>query len=118
MTFSFITEAFAENAAPAAGGPAPDGAAQLLAGPLPMIVLFIFVFYFFIIRPQNKRAKEHKTMLNGLSKGDEVVAGGMLGRVSGLGETYVTLEVADGVEVKVQRQAVQTVLPKGTIKSA
>jgi preprotein translocase subunit YajC len=117
MTF-FIAEALADNAAPAAGGAAAGGTAQLLAGPLPMIVLFIFVFYFFIIRPQNKRAKDHKTMLDALSKGDEVVAGGVLGRVTGLSEGYATIEVSDGVEVKVQRQAIQTVLPKGTIKSA
>ena len=84
---------------------------------LPLVLIFV-VFYFLLIRPQAKRAKEHKAMIAALGKGDEVVtAGGVLGRISGLGDAYVTVEIADGIEVKVQRQAVQTVLPKGTIKS-
>ena len=83
-----------------------------------MLAVLFGAFYFILIRPQAKRAKEHKAMIAALSKGDEVVtAGGVLGRISGLGEAYVTVEIADGIEVKVQRQAVQTVLPKGTIKS-
>ena len=76
------------------------------------------VLYFLMIRPQMKRAKEHKTMIDALQKGDEVVAaGGMLGRISKISDTYVTLEIADKVEIQVQRPAVQLVLPKGTLKN-
>jgi preprotein translocase subunit YajC len=83
-----------------------------------MMVLMFVAFYFLLIRPQQKRAKEHKAMIAALAKGDEVVtAGGLLGRVIDITENFVTLEVADGVQVKVQRQSVQTVLPKGTLKS-
>jgi len=71
-----------------------------------------------MIRPQMKRAKEHKTMIEALQKGDEVVAaGGVLGRISKISDTYVTLEIADKVEIQVQRPAVQLVLPKGTLKN-
>ncbi len=83
-----------------------------------MMVLMFVAFYFLLIRPQQKRAKEHKAMVAALAKGDEVVAaGGLLGRITDISENFITLEVADGVTVKVQRQAVQTVLPKGTLKS-
>ena len=85
---------------------------------LVLIVLMFAVLYFLMIRPQMKRAKEHKTLLEALQKGDEVVAaGGMLGRITKINENYVTLEIADNVEVQVQRPAVQLVLPKGTIKN-
>ncbi len=74
--------------------------------------------YFFMIRPQNKRQKEHQAMVAGLAKGDEVVTGsGILGRVKDVSEQYVTLEIASGVEVKLQKQAVGNVLPKGTLKN-
>jgi len=77
------------------------------------------VFWFLLIRPQQKRAKEHKAMIEALAKGDEVVtSGGVLGRVTQLGPTFVSVEIADKVEVKVQRPAIQTVLPKGTLKAA
>ncbi len=83
-----------------------------------MMVLMFVAFYFLLIRPQQKRAKEHKAMVAALAKGDEVVtAGGLLGRIADISENFLTLEVADGVQVKVQRQAVQAVLPKGTLKS-
>jgi preprotein translocase subunit YajC len=83
-----------------------------------MIVLMFGVLYFLMIRPQMKRAKEHKTMVDALQKGDEVVtSGGVLGRISKISENYVTLEVAEKVEVLVQRPAVTLVLPKGTIKN-
>lgn len=83
-----------------------------------MMVLMFVAFYFLLIRPQQKRAKEHKAMVAALAKGDEVVtAGGLLGRIADISENFLTLEVADGVTVKVQRQAVQAVLPKGTLKS-
>jgi preprotein translocase subunit YajC len=77
------------------------------------------VLYFVMIRPQMKRAKEHKAMVDALQKGDEVVAaGGVLGRVTKVADNYVSIEIADKVEIKVQRPAVQLVLPKGTIKGA
>src|SRR5687767_663899 len=83
-----------------------------------LIIAMFAVLYFLMIRPQMKRAKEHKTMVEALQKGDEVVtAGGVLGRISKVGDAHLTLEIAPNVEVQVQRGAVQTVLPKGTIKS-
>jgi preprotein translocase subunit YajC len=87
--------------------------------PLIMLAVFALVFYFFLIRPQMKRAKEHREMVSKLAKGDEVVAaGGLLGRVDDLSEGFITLEIADGVKIKLQRHAVTAVLPKGTLKSA
>jgi preprotein translocase subunit YajC len=83
-----------------------------------MMVLMFGVLYFLMIRPQMKRQKEHKTMVEGLQKGDEVITvGGVLGRISKVTEGYVALEVAPHVEVQIQRAAVQLVLPKGTIKN-
>ena len=85
---------------------------------LPLILIFV-VFYFLLIRPQAKRAKEHKTMVAALGVGDEVVtSGGILGKVTEAGEQFLTVEIADGVRVKVQRHTVTSVLPKGTLKSA
>ena len=87
------------------------------AGFLPIVLMFVLL-YFMLIRPQSKRAKEHKSMTEALQKGDEVVAaGGMVGRITKVSDAYVSLEVAPQVEVSVQRGAVQTLLPKGTIKS-
>ena len=84
---------------------------------LPMIVIFV-LFYFMLIRPQQKRAKETKAMLQALQKGDEVVtAGGLVGKIAKIDESYVALEIANNVEIQVQRPAVQVVLPKGSIKS-
>ena len=103
-----INPAFAQGA-PAAGG----GMESII-----LIVLMFAVLYFLMIRPQMKRAKEHKTLLEALQKGDEVItAGGLVGRISKINENYVTLEVSSNVEVQVQRPAVQLVLPKGTIKN-
>lgn len=83
------------------------------------IVILFVVFYFMLIRPQLKRAKQHKTMIGALNSGDEVVTnGGILGKLTDVGEHFVTVEIADGTSIKLQRQAVATVLPKGTIKSA
>ena len=83
-----------------------------------MMVAMFAIMYFLIIRPQMKRAKEQKTMVEALQKGDEVVtAGGVVGRISKLGEQYITLEIAPNTEIVVQRAAVQVPLPKGTIKS-
>jgi preprotein translocase subunit YajC len=109
MSFSLISDAYAQAAAPGGDG----GVMQFL----PLFAL-ILVFYFLILRPQQKRAKEQKTMIEALQKGDEVVvAGGLLGRVGKLNENYVSVEVAEGMTINVQKNSVQTVLPKGTIKS-
>lgn len=102
-----ISLAHAQAAVPATPG---------LTDFLPLIIIFI-LFWFMLIRPQMKRAKEQKKMLSELSKGDEVVtASGQVGKVTKIGEQYVALEIADGVITHVQKQAVQTLLPKGTIK--
>ena len=108
----FISEAVAQTtaAAPAAT------TGSFLQGILPFVLIFA-VMYFVMIRPQMKRQKEHKAMIDALAKGDEVVtAGGMLGRVSKVGETYIGVEVATGVELQVQRTAIVQILPKGTLK--
>ncbi|MFN4326410.1 MAG: preprotein translocase subunit YajC [Azonexus sp.] len=84
---------------------------------LPMILMFV-VLWFLMIRPQMKKAKEHKALLAGLAKGDEVVTqGGIVGKVTKVGENYVSLEIAEGTEVVVQKPAIGLVLPKGTLKS-
>jgi preprotein translocase subunit YajC len=83
---------------------------------LPLVLMFV-VLYFVMIRPQMKRQKEHRTMIEALAKGDEVAtAGGLLGKVTRLGDVYLGVEIANGVEVQVQRSAVVQVLPKGSIK--
>lgn len=109
----FISSAFAQTApAAAAGGDIQSS----LMGMLPLVLMFV-VLYFVMIRPQMKKQKEHRTMIEALAKGDEVAtAGGLLGKVSKLSETSLSLEVANGVEVQVQRSAVVQVLPKGSIK--
>jgi preprotein translocase subunit YajC len=95
---------------------APGGGSALMQF-LPLVLIFI-VFYFLLIRPQTKRAKEHRAMVAALEVGAEVVTnGGILGKVTELAEQFVTLEVATGVNVKVQRHAIAQVLPKGTLKS-
>jgi preprotein translocase subunit YajC len=105
----FISNAWAQTAGGAAGG----GFESML-----LIGAMFAVLYFLMIRPQMKRAKEHKALVDALQKGDEVVtAGGILGRISKIGEGYVSIEVAPNTEIQVQRAAVQTVLPKGTIKN-
>jgi preprotein translocase subunit YajC len=107
----FISQAFAQTA-PAASG----GTESSLLSLLPLVLMFV-VLYFIMIRPQMKRQKEHKTLIDALAKGDEIVtSGGVLGRVSKLGESYLHVEVANGVELQVQRSSVVQVLPKGTIK--
>lgn len=106
-----IPEAMAQGGGGATGA---TGLVQLL----PLVILF-GLFYFLLIRPQTKRAKEHRSMVAALQKGDEVVtSGGTLGRVIEVGEVFVTLEVAQNVNIKVQRQMIQAVMPKGTVKSA
>ena len=88
-----------------------------LMGMLPLILMFV-VLYFVMIRPQMKKQKEHRAMVEALAKGDEVVTvGGVLGKISKIGDTYLGLEVANGVDIQIQRSAVVQVLPKGSIKS-
>ena len=111
----FISEAFAQAAPPATGSTDPIGFGGL-GGMLPLILMFV-VLYFIMIRPQMKRQKEHKAMVDALAKGDEVVtSGGVLGKVSKVGDTFVGLEVAQGIEIQIQRSAVVQVMPKGTVK--
>jgi preprotein translocase subunit YajC len=111
VPFDFLITAAHAQAAPAAGG-----GSDLMAF-LPMIAIFV-VFYFLLIRPQQKRAKETKAMLQALQKGDEVVtAGGVVGKVTKLTEQYASVEIAPNVEITVQRAAVAQLLPKGTIKA-
>jgi preprotein translocase subunit YajC len=103
---------------PTAMAQAAGGAAQnpLTSMVLPMVAIFA-VFYFFLIRPQNKRAKEHRDMVSKLAAGDEVVtSGGLLGKITEVGDTFISLEVSKGVEVKVQRAQVSQLMPKGTVK--
>ena len=103
---------FAAAAAPAsAGEPNPMYSFGFL------ILLFV-VFYFLLIRPQQKRAKEQRKMISEIAKGDEVIAAGILGRVENVGEHFLTVEVADNVHIRVQKGAVSNVLPKGTLKSS
>jgi preprotein translocase subunit YajC len=96
---------------------APAGGDAGFMGLLPIVLMFVLL-YFLMIRPQMKRAKEQKAMIEALQKGDEVVtAGGMVGRISEMADAYITLEIAPATEITVQRAAVQMLLPKGTMKS-
>jgi preprotein translocase subunit YajC len=111
--FMFISSAFAQTAPAAAAG---GDMQSTLMSMLPLLLMFV-VLYFVMIRPQMKKQKEHRAMIDALAKGDEVVtAGGFIGKVSKLGEAYVGIELATGVEVQMQRSAVVQVLPKGTMK--
>ncbi len=105
----FISNAYAQSAIGGAGGG--------LMSFLPIILMFV-VLYFLMIRPQMKRQKEQKAMIDALSKGDEIVtAGGLLGKISKVSEAYLTVEIADGTEIVMQKASVTMLLPKGTIKS-
>ena len=104
-----IASAYAQDAAPQGGG---------LMSFLPLIIIFV-IFYFLLIRPQMKRAKEHRALVAGLAKGDEVVTnGGLLGKIRDVGDTFLTVELAENVEIKLQKHAVASVMPKGTVKSS
>jgi len=104
-----ISSAFAQSP----GAPGDAG----WAGFLPIILMFVLL-YFLMIRPQMKRSKEHKSMTEGLQKGDEVItAGGVLGKITKVGDPYLSVEIAPNTEIQVQKTAVQTLLPKGTLKS-
>lgn len=108
-----ISSAFAQTAPAAAAG---GDVMSSLTGMLPLILMFV-VLYFVMIRPQMKRQKEHKAMIDAIAKGDEIAtAGGLLGKVVHLDEGSLTLEIASGVEVQLQRHAVTQVLPKGSLK--
>lgn len=105
----FILSPAYAQAAPAAPNPLFQFA--------PLIILIV-IFYFMLIRPQMKRTKEHRQMLAALAKGDEAVtSGGIAGKVTNIGENYIALEVTDGVSIKIQKSAITSVLPKGTLKS-
>ncbi len=104
----FISDAWAQGAG-GQGSPFPS---------LIMLAVLFGLFYFLLIRPQHKRQKEHREMVAKLSKGDEVVTqGGVLGRITKVGDSFVTLEISEGTEIRVQRAAVAALMPKGTMKS-
>jgi preprotein translocase subunit YajC len=107
---SIISDAFAQTSAAPTGG----GFSQII-----ILVVFVAVFYFLLIRPQQKRAKEQQAMLTKLVAGDEIVTtGGILGRITEVGDNFLTLEVADNVRIKLQKNQVSQLMPKGTLKSA
>jgi preprotein translocase subunit YajC len=107
---ALIPDAWAQGAPAATGSP---------YGFMFMMVAFVVIFYFMLIRPQQKKAKEHQAMLSKVAVGDEVVTtGGLLGKVVEVGDSFITLEVAEGVRVKVQKFQVASLMPKGTLKSA
>ena len=111
----FISNAYAQEAATNSG--TIGGMFGQFGQFLPIIVMFV-ALYFLMIRPQMKRQKEHKAMIEAVTKGDEVVtSGGMLGKIAKVSDVYVSLEVTDGTEIVVQKSAITTLLPKGTIKS-
>lgn len=111
----FISSAFAQTAPAAAAG---SDMMSSLTGMLPLVLMFV-VLYFVMIRPQMKKQKEHRTMIEALAKGDEVAtSGGLLGKVIKLGDAYLTLEITPGVEVQLQRSAIVQVLPKGAINTS
>lgn len=108
MSDFFISNAYAQ-----AGGESDP-----ILGFLPLIVIFV-LFYFLLIRPQNKKQKEHRQMVEAVGAGDEIVTGGgVLGKVTEVGEQFVTVEIANNVTVKVQKHTISTVLPKGSVKNA
>jgi preprotein translocase subunit YajC len=110
LSMNLISDAWAQ-AAPGA----PGGQFQFAL----IMAAFIALFFFMLIRPQSKRAKEHQALIAKLATGDEVVTtGGLLGKIAEVGDTFITLEVADGVLVKVQKVQIAQLMPKGTLKSA
>jgi len=104
----FVRSAWAQDSAVGSGG---------LMSLLPLVLIFA-VFYFFLIRPQMKQAREHKQMVEALAKGDEIVAGGgLLGRITRIGDNFIMVEIAPNIEVKIQKHSVTAILPKGTLKT-
>jgi len=111
MSF-FISDAIADAGAAGAAAQSPDPLASLIL-PIGLVVLF----YFFLIRPQSKRQKEHRKMVSDLQKGEEVITtGGILGKITNVNDDFITLEIAKDVSLNIQKNAVQTIMPKGTIK--
>ncbi len=109
MSF-FVSNAYAEAQG---AGASPAGMGDLF-----FLILMFAAIYFLLLRPQMKRTKEHKTMVTSLAKGDEVVTnGGLLGKITKIGDNFLTLEIAAGLEVKLQKESVASLLPKGTIKT-
>ncbi len=107
----FISKAYA-------AGTGGASAAQSPLGSIVFMVAILVIFYFFLLRPQQKKAKEHRKLIDSIEKGDEVVtAGGILGKVTKVGDSFLDILVSEGVEIKVQRPSVSSVMPKGTIKS-
>jgi preprotein translocase subunit YajC len=107
----FVSNAYAETTAPAA----QQGSGFSL---IIMFAVFFVLIYFTILRPQNKRAKEQQTLMNSISKGDEVItAGGLLGRITKITDQYITLTIANNVDIVMQKSSIVSVLPKGTLKS-
>lgn len=112
MSF-FISDALAAVGSTSATAPQSDGTFSMI-----MIAAIFVLFYFMLIRPQNKRAKEHRDLLGKLKKGDEIITtGGILAKVINIDDQYIKVSLAEGVEISLQKGAVSTVLPKGTIKS-
>jgi preprotein translocase subunit YajC len=110
VTMNLISPAYAQ----AAAAPASGGMSQIL-----ILVVFVAIFYFMLIRPQQKRAKEQQAMLAKLAAGDEVVtSGGILGKLTEVGDSFVTLEIAENVRIRVQRGQISQLMPKGTLKGA
>lgn len=110
-----ISTAYAADAAPAATTVAPQGSVLSV---LPMLVLFVVVFYFLLIRPQSKRAKEQRQLLDNLAMGDEVLTvGGVIGRITKLRDSYIVLAIGKDIEIMFQKSSIASVLPKGTMES-
>jgi preprotein translocase subunit YajC len=105
------------NAYAQAAGATTGGWAGFSTQIFPIVIMFA-IFYFMIIRPQMRRTKEHKAMLENLQKGDEVIAAGLLGKINKMGDSFISLEIADNVTIAVQKNSVSQLLPKGTIKTA
>ncbi len=116
--FTGISNALAETAQTASTSGTGQSQGSNFLHMLPMLIIFIVVFYFLLVRPQTKRAKEQKRLLSSIAVGDEVMtAGGIIGRITKLKDNYMVLEIAKGVEITVQKNSVATVLPKGTMSS-
>ena len=117
VSFSLISSAIAQTAPAAAPATGAAGMLSSLSGMLPLVLMFV-VLYFVMIRPQMRKQKEHRTMIEAVAKGDEILtSGGIIGRITRLGEGNISIEISPGVEVQLQRSAISQVLPKGTLKT-
>ena len=117
VSFSLISSAIAQTALAAAPATGAAGMLSSLSGMLPLVLMFV-VLYFVMIRPQMRKQKEHRTMIEAVAKGDEILtSGGIIGRITRLGEGNISIEISPGVEVQLQRSAISQVLPKGTLKT-